>query len=134
MFAILPLLMMLLVLAVIHHLWTKGAVIAHRAGEWGAPANSDPRVAVAAMMYAVARAGGSVTAEKTELMVALLTGTIGLTTADAHQCLSNGKRLSRGLTGSLNSQLHQLRGSIERACSAQEKRDVIDMLHSVAGR
>ena len=103
-------------------------------GSWGAPANNDPRVATAAMMYLVATEDAAVTPGKMDQMVALLSATVGMTPEEALICLNSGKHLSRRLDGSLNSRLHQLRGAIERSCSQQEKEDVVAMLRTVAGK
>jgi uncharacterized tellurite resistance protein B-like protein len=133
MFLLLPLLVLLLAVAIAHSL-AKRAPRLPSAGAWGAPANRDPRVAAAGMMYAVASESGPVTTVKTEQMISLLATTAGLTPDEARTCLTSGKQLSRRLDGDLNSRLHQMRGPIDAICSPQEKQDVVDMLRTVAGR
>lgn len=41
--------------------------------------------------------------------------------------------MAKRLRGDLNSRLHRLLSPVERKCSPEEKRDVIDMLRIVAG-
>lgn len=115
------------------NLWMGRPTLGRRPATWGAPPNSDPRVAVAAMLYAVASEDGPVTRDKSEHMLALLGSTLELTAQEAQICLASGKTLSRRLDGSLNSRLHQLRGPIEKNCSSQEREDVVQMLRAVAG-
>ena len=74
-----------------------GPILGRPAGSWGAPPTSDPRVAAAAMIYAVASEDGTVTREKTEQIVSLLSSTLDLTASEAQMCLANGKTLSRRL-------------------------------------
>lgn len=135
MFLIMPLLAAILIVAIAQHLWTRRPLpsLPQTAGDWGAPTSSDPRVAVAAMMVCVAREGGAVNEDKREQMIGLLTDTMGLTPDVARTCLKGGEQLSRRLQGSLNSRLHQMRGTIERNCNGQERQDVVDMLRAVAG-
>ena len=134
MMMVLPILFAMAVVAVLLTLSSGRTRIPHAAGDWGSPGNSDPRVAAAAMMYAVANEDGPVNDAKNTQMRALLTTTLGLTPEEAQVCLASGKRLAQRLSGSLNSRLHQLRAAIERSCSPQEKQDVVDMLRAVAGR
>ena len=102
-------------------------------GDWGAKGNDDPRIAAAGMLYCVATEDGPLDEGKSTQVILLLSAKLGLTPAEARACLAGGQRLARRLDGNLNSRLHQLRGSIERHCSAQEKQDVVDMLRAVAG-
>ena len=131
---LLPVLILLLMAAIAHHLWNNSPSLPHTAGSWGAPANSDPRVAAAAMLCCVASASGSPPAGAAEQIQSLLSGTLDMTPEDARNCFKGGKQLARRLKGNLNSKLHQLRGPIERRCSPQEKQDVVDMLHALAGK
>jgi uncharacterized tellurite resistance protein B-like protein len=101
--------------------------------DWGSAASNDPRVAVAAMMYAVATEEGPLTAEKERRILSQLASKVGLGTDLAQTCLAGGKRLAGGLRGDLNSRLHQLVAPIETQCSPEEKRDIIDMLRLIAG-
>jgi hypothetical protein len=101
--------------------------------DWGSAASNDPRVAMAAMMYAVATEDSPLTAEQERRILSQLTSRVGLGLDLAQTCLAGGKRLARGLRGDLNSRLHQLVAPIEAQCSPEEKRDVIDMLRLIAG-
>jgi uncharacterized tellurite resistance protein B-like protein len=100
--------------------------------DWGSAGN-DPRVAVAAMMYAVATEEGPLTAEQERRILSQLTSRVGLGPDLAQTCLTGGKRLARDLGGDLNSRLHHLVAPIEAQCSPEEKRDIIDMLRLIAG-
>ena len=131
---ILAFLVALLGVAVIYHLMNRIPVLPHGAGEWGAKGTDDPRIATAAMLCAVAAEDGPLTAAEKQQISSLLTAKIGLEPATAAKCQTAGSRLARRVRGDLNSRLHQLRGPIEKSCSQQEKQDVVDMLHTVAGR
>lgn len=98
------------------------------------PENADPKVAVAAMLHAVASETGPVTPEKTAEIVGLLTNTIGLSPDAARTCLKEGEHLAVRFRGDLTSRLHQMRAPIERHCSPQEKQDAVEMLRTIAGR
>jgi uncharacterized tellurite resistance protein B-like protein len=101
--------------------------------DWGSTGSKDPRVAVAAMMYAVATEDGPITPEQERRILSQLTSRVGLGPDLAQTCFTGGKRLAGGLRGDLNSRLHQLVAPIETQCSPEEKRDVIDMLYLIAG-
>jgi uncharacterized tellurite resistance protein B-like protein len=101
--------------------------------DWGSAGNKDPRVALAAMMYAVATEDGPLTPVQEQRIISQLTSRVGLGPDLAQTCLTGGKRLARGVHGDLNSRLHQLVAPIEAQCSLEEKRDVIEMLHLTAG-
>ena len=101
--------------------------------DWGSAGNKDPRVALAAMMYAVATEDGPLTPVQEQRIISQLTSRVGLGPDLAQTCLTGGKRLARGMHGDLNSRLHQLVAPIEAQCSLEEKRDVIEMLHLTAG-
>jgi hypothetical protein len=94
---------------------------------------SDPRIAVAAMLYAVATEYEPITAEQERHIQSLLSSKMGLDPAAAWTCLTGGRRIASRLHGDLNSRLHQLLGPVERRCSRKEKQDVIDMLQVIAG-
>lgn len=101
--------------------------------DWGSAGTNDPRIAVAAMMYAVATEDGPLTSETEGRILGLLTSTVGLGPDLARTCLTGGRRLAARLRGDLNSRLHQLLAPIARQCSIEEKEDVIAMLRDVAG-
>ena len=101
--------------------------------DWGSAGSNDPRVAMAAMMYAVATEEGPLTAEQERRILSQLISRVRLEPDIARTCLAGGKRLAGGLGGDLNSRLHQLVAPIEAKCTAEEKRDVIDMLRLIAG-
>ena len=101
--------------------------------DWGSTGSKDPRVAMAAMMYAVATEDGPLTPEKERRILSQLTSRVRLEPDLARTCLAGGKRLAGVLGGDLNSRLHQLVAPIEAQCSPEEKRDVIEMLRLIAG-
>ena len=101
--------------------------------DWGSAGSNDPRVAMAAMMYAVATEDGPLTSEQERRILSQLISKVRLEPDLARTCLAGGKRLAGGLGGDLNSRLHQLVAPIEAKCSPEEKRDVIDMLRLIAG-
>jgi len=101
--------------------------------DWGSAGSDDPRVAMAAMMYAVATEDGPLTSEQERRILSQLISKVRLEPDLARTCLAGGKRLAGGLGGDLNSRLHQLVAPIEAKCSPEEKRDVIDMLRLIAG-
>jgi hypothetical protein len=124
-----------LVLALIayYHFSNRVPRLPRTGRDWGSAGGSDPRVALAAMMYAVATEDGPLTTEQERRILSQLTSKLGLGLDLAQTCLTGGKRLARGLHGDLNSRLHQLVGPIEAKCSPEEKRDVVDMLRLIAG-
>lgn len=101
--------------------------------DWGSAGTKDPRVALAAMMYAVVTEEGPMTTEKERRILSQLVSRVGLEPDVAQTCVTGGKRLARTVHGDLNSRLHQLVAPIETQCSPEEKRDVIDMLRLIAG-
>jgi uncharacterized tellurite resistance protein B-like protein len=101
--------------------------------DWGSAGDKDPRVALAAMMYAVATEDGPLTPVQEQRILSELISKVRLGPDLAQACLTGGKRLARGVQGDLNSRLHQLVAPIEAQCSLEEKRDVVDMLHLIAG-
>jgi hypothetical protein len=119
-------------IAYYHFFFNRIPRLPHTGRDWGS-AGSDPRVAVAAMMYAVATEEGPLTAETERRILSQLTSKIGLGPDLAQTCLTGGKHLARRLHGDLNSRLHQLAAPINTLCSPEEKRDVLDMLRLIAG-
>ena len=131
---ILAFIIVVLGLIVYYHFFFNRIPHLPRTGRDGGSTDSnDPRVALAAMMYAVATEEGPLTAEQERRILSQLTSRVGLGPDLAQTCLTGGKRLARGLRGDLNSRLHQLVAPIEAQCSPEEKRDVIDMLRLIAG-
>ena len=125
-----------LVLALIvyyHFFYNRVARLPRTGQDWGSAGSNDPRVAVAAMMYAVATEEGPLTPETERRILSQLTSRLGLAPDLARTCLTGGKRLARGVHGDLNSRLHQLVAPIEAHCRPEEKRDVVDMLRLIAG-
>jgi hypothetical protein len=136
--AVLMILAVLVVLVfafiVYHHFFPSRVPHLPRTGrDWGSAGSNDPRVAMAAMMYAVATEEGPLTLEKERRILSQLTSKVRLEPDLARTCLAGGKRLAGGLGGDLNSRLHQLVAPIEAQCSPEEKRDVVDMLRQIAG-
>jgi hypothetical protein len=126
-------LILLLIAAILHHLYHRVPRLPHGAGRWGLGESEDPRIAVAGMMYAVATEYGPMTPEQERHIIAQLTDRIGLAPDVARQCLTGGKRIARRLHGDLGARLHQLLRPIEAKCSAEEKMDVIEMVTVAAG-
>ena len=108
--------------------------IPQAAGDWGAGGSSDPRIAVAAMLYAVATEYAPLTAEQERHILSLLCSRMGLEPDVAKACFTGGRRIARHLRGDLTSRLHQLLEPVQRKCSVDEKEDVIDMLTVAAGQ
>ncbi len=102
-------------------------------GSWGSKGHDDPRVATAAMLHAIANEAGTLTAEKEREIVGLLSRKLGIDRGLAKMCLTAGRRLDFSLKGSLNARLHKLAETIERRCTPEERRDVVEMLRVVAG-
>ena len=123
----------MLLAVIVYQLMQRVPGLPRTAGDWGAGGTDDPRVAVAAMMYAVVTEDGPLTSEKERHILAQLCSRVGLEPDLARTCLTGGKRLARRLHGDLNTRLHQLLGPIARRCSAQEKQDIVEMLNAVAG-
>jgi hypothetical protein len=68
-----------LVLAMfVYHLMQRVPRLPRTAGDWGAAGSDDPRIAVAAMMYAVVTEDGPLTAEKERHVLTQLTTRVGL--------------------------------------------------------
>jgi hypothetical protein len=133
-------LLLLLIVAIVLHIWERVPRIMNRAprlvqvaADRGSDSRSDPQIAVAAMLYAVATEYAPLTAEQERHIQSLMCSKMGLDPAAARACLSGGRRIASGLHGDLNSRLHQLLRPVEHRCSRQEKLDVIDMLRVIAG-
>jgi hypothetical protein len=127
------LVVLVLALAVYHFFFNRIPRLPRTGRDWGSAGSNDPRVAMAAMMYAVATEEGPLTPEMERRILSQLTSKIGLGPDLARTCLAGGKLLARDLRGDLNSRLHQLVAPIEARCSPEEKRDVVDMLRLIAG-
>jgi hypothetical protein len=130
---ILAVLVLLLAVTILYRITNHIPRLPQTAGDWGSGGVNDPRIAVAAMMYAVATEHAPLTGEQERRIESLLTLRMGLDPDAARTCLTGGQRIARRLRGDLNSRLHQLVGPVERRCSFQEKQDVIDMLQTIAG-
>ena len=126
-------LLLLLAAAIVHRITSHVPRLPQAAGDWGAGGNSDPRVAVAAMMYAVASEHAPLTPEQERHILSLLTSRMGLEAGVARNCLTGGRRIASRQRGDLTSRLHRLLEPVKHRCSAGEKQDVIDMLTVVAG-
>jgi hypothetical protein len=132
-YPIFAVLVILLAVAFVQHIVARIPPLPQAAGDWGSDGRSDPRIAVAAMMYAVATEHAPLTAEQERHIKALLCSRMGLDPAAARACLTGGRRIASRLHGDLNSRLHQLVRPVEHRCSRKEKQDVIDMLQIIAG-
>jgi uncharacterized tellurite resistance protein B-like protein len=135
----------LLVCAILHGVWVKLRSLAPRLPKSPSvrPAavlqlvkNDDPRVAVAAMLVVVASAEGSLTDDKQQRILDMLTHTVGTDPQTARTCLKQGLQRAQAIAkegGTVATRLQKLKPPIERTCSPQEKRDVIEMLRKIAG-
>jgi hypothetical protein len=132
-YMIFPVLVLLLVVAIVRHIIGHIPRLPLAARDWGSGDRSDPQIAVAAMMYAVATEYAPITAEQERHIKALMCTRMGIDPAAAGACLAGGRRVASRLRGDLNSRLHQLLGPVEHRCSRKEKQDVIDMLRIIAG-
>ena len=132
-YPILTVLVLLLAAAIVIRLVEHIPRLPQAAVDWGSGDRSDPQIAVAAMMYAVATEYAPLTAEQERHIKSLLCSRMGLDPAAARACLADGRRIASRLHGDLNSRLHQLLRPVEHRCSAKEKQDVIDMLRIIAG-
>lgn len=118
---------------IVRHIMNRVPRLVQAAGGWGSHGSSDPQVAVAAMMYAVATEYAPLTPEQERHIQSIMCARMGLDIAAARASLASGRRIAGRLRGDLNSRLHQLVGPVEQRCSAKEKQDVIDMLRVIAG-
>jgi hypothetical protein len=130
---IVAVLLLLLAVAIVYRITNHIPQLPQAAGDWGSGGTNDPRIAVAAMLYAVATEHAPLTAEQERRIESLLTLRMGLDFDTARVCLTGGRRIARRLRGDLNSRLHQLLGPVERRCSLAEKQEVIEMLQIIAG-
>lgn len=122
------------VIALVWHLLTRGTALPRGApGSWGINGSDDPRVAAAAMLYAIAAEDGPPPAERELLIRTLLAQRLGLDRSVAKDCLIAGSRLDHRLRGNLNSRLHLLAQTIAVNCTSKEKNDVVEMLRDLAG-
>jgi uncharacterized tellurite resistance protein B-like protein len=123
----------LLLVVMWHHMTRVKALPDPFSGSWGGAGNDDPRIAVAAMLHAVASDAAPLTHEQEQQILSLLTTRLGMDRELARMCLSRGRRLDLKQRGRINERLHRLVAPIERGCSLEEKRDVVEMLNLVAG-
>jgi hypothetical protein len=130
---ILVVLLLLLAAVILYRITNHIPRLPHAAGDWGSGDIDDPRIAVAAMLYAVATEHAPLTAEQERHILSLLSSRMGLHPDTARTCLTSGRRIARRLRGDLNSRLHQLLAPVEQRCSVEEKQDVIEMLQIIAG-
>jgi hypothetical protein len=133
MYPFVAVLLLLLAATIVYRIMDRIPRLPQAVGDWGSGSRSDPRVAVAAMMYAVATEYAPLTAEQERHIQSLMCARMGLDPAGARSCLTGGRRIASRLHGDLNSRLHQLLGPVENKCSRKEKQDVIDMLRIIAG-
>jgi uncharacterized tellurite resistance protein B-like protein len=126
-------LVLLLAAAIVYRIVEHLPRLPQAVRDWGPGDRSDPRVAAAAMMYAVATEYAPITAEQERHIRSLLSSRMGLDPAAAQSALAGGRRIASRLRGDLNSRLHQLLGPIEHKFSRKEKQDVVDMLRIIAG-
>jgi hypothetical protein len=126
-------LVLLLAATIVYHIVQRIPRLPQAVRGWGSGDRSDPRIAVAAMMYAVATEYAPLTAEQERHIKSLLCARMGLDPAAARACLTGGRRIASRVHGDLNSRLHQLLGPVEHRCGRKEKQDVIDMLRIIAG-
>lgn len=132
-YPILAVMVILLAGAIIYRIVERIQVFLRTAGGRGPGGGSDPRTAVAAMMYAVATEHAPLTAEQERHIQSLMCARMGIDPAAARACLADGRRIASRLRGDLNARLHQLAAPVEHRCSRKERQDVIDMLRIVAG-
>lgn len=116
-----------------HQMTRVRALPGAASGTWGAAGTEDPRVAVAAMLHAVASEHGPMAYESEQQILSLLTTRLGMDRQLAKMCLSSGRRLDLKQRGALNARLHRMVAPIERNCTLEQRRDVVDMLRVVAG-
>jgi uncharacterized tellurite resistance protein B-like protein len=119
---------------VLYHVFNRVPRLPNALADWGSGSAGDPRVAVAAMMCAVAAEDGPLTAEEERHILSLLSSKVGLEPELAKLCFTGGRRLARTLRGDLTHRLHQLLRPIQIKCSHEEKQDVVEMLNAIAGR
>lgn len=125
--------MALLAAVLVLHFMNQLPRLPRTAGDWGSKDNTDPRIAAAGMLYAVAVEDGPLTPGEERQILSLLEMRVGLEPEVARTCLKGGRRLANRLRGDLNSRLHQLAEPIRTKCSAAEKTEAIDMLKAIAG-
>jgi uncharacterized tellurite resistance protein B-like protein len=126
-------LLLLLAAAIVYRITERIPELPQAVGDWGFSSTNDPRVAVAALMYAVATEHHPLSPEQERHILTLLCSRIGLEPEAARACLTGGRRMASRQRGDLSTRLHRLLDPVARKCSDEEKRDVIDMLNVVAG-
>lgn len=124
----------LLAVGILHYLWRSRPMPRLAGSPWGSGANEDPRIAAAAMMYAVASAQGRLSSHREDELTTLLGERLRLERDMAHRCFDAGKRLAGNLyDGDLVDRLHALMPPVAARCNDAEKQDVIDLLAAAAG-
>jgi uncharacterized tellurite resistance protein B-like protein len=135
----------LLVCAIIHGIWVKLRSVRTQLPKVPTMRPSavlqlvksdDPRVAVAAMLVVVASAEDRLTDDKQQRIVDMLTHTVGTDAQTARICLKQGLQRAQAIAkdgGDVAARLQKLKAPIQKSCSPQEKRDVIEMLQKIAG-
>src|SRR5215510_5026399 len=91
----------------------------------------DPREAAVAMMVAVAQSDGAMTDRERQVILGELGTRIGATERQAEELLAHGRWLTREVQD-IDYCLDKLAPLIQRQCSPEQQRDVVDMLDSVA--
>ncbi len=91
----------------------------------------DPRLAGTAMMVAVAKADGDLTSAQIRAVRDAMTGTFRMDDAAADEMLAESRWLSNDL-GDLGSFLRRLSPAVQKACTDEEKSDLIDVLTRIA--
>lgn len=91
----------------------------------------DPRSAAAAMMVSVAEVDGALTEAETAAILKEIATRFELSPADADAVLAEGRWLSKD-AGDLSSFLRRMEPPVRAACTEQERRDLIEMLITVA--
>ena len=91
----------------------------------------DPREAAVAMMVAVAQSDGAMTDREQQAIKAELVARIGATERQAEELLAHGRWLTRDVRD-VDYCLDKLTPLIKRQCSPDQKRDMLEMLRSVA--
>ncbi|MDH3232755.1 MAG: TerB family tellurite resistance protein [Alphaproteobacteria bacterium] len=101
-----------------------------KAGQKTVP--DDPRSAATAMMAAVAEVDGALMEAETAAILKEIAIRFELSPADADELFAEGRWLSK-YAGDLSSFLRRMEPPIRTGCTEQERRDLIEMLSTVAG-
>lgn len=95
------------------------------------PVPDDPRLAVAAMMAAIAETDGALSDAERAAILNEITTRFQFSPADAEALLAEGRWLSKD-AGDLSSFLRRMDPAVRAACTDEERRDLIVMLTVVA--